>query len=145
MDYTGRVTLTIAVGVVCGLFYSRRTGWDAGGLITPGLLALVNAPGTFGALLAISLALAVILRGLVRRFALFGRERVGAALLLALIFRIFFREGLNMDVAWIGWLVPGLIAADIERQGVLMTMTAVVSVSLATVFFASLIFRLSGG
>lgn len=144
MDYTGRVTVTIAVGIACGLFYSRRTGWDTGGLVTPGLLASVGGAGTYGALLVMSLLFAAVLRLLVRRFALFGRERVGVALLIALVFRMFFRAGLDVNVGWIGWIVPGLIAADVERQGALMTLAAVVSVSMTTVFLASLLFLLGG-
>ena len=40
---------------------------------------------------------------------------------------------------WLGWVVPGLIGADIQRQGLNTTLTAVVSVSIATVMGVGLL------
>lgn len=141
MDYTGRVSLTIAAGIIWALFYSRRTGWSTGGLVTPGLLAIqACSPFNFTGTLLLSLLFAVILRLLMRFFPLFGRERIGAALLIAVIFRLLFRRYLAADVFWIGWIAPGLIAADIERQGAVMTLSAVVSASLVTAVSVFLIF-----
>lgn len=135
MDYTGRVSITIAVGIVFGLIYARRTGWSAGGLVTPGLMAIqAVSPVNFAATLSLAALFAVILRALTGLFPLYGRERAGAALLIAIIFRLLFRENFAADAFWIGWIAPGLIAADIERQGILMTVAAVVSTSLATAF-----------
>lgn len=141
MDYTGRVSLMIAVGIILAICYSRRTGWSAGGLVTPGLLAVqAPAPLGFAVTLLMALLFAAILRILTKIFSLYGRERVGAALLIAIIFRLIFRGRLGADAFWIGWIAPGLIAADIERQGMLMTLAAAVSVSIATAITVSLIF-----
>ena len=142
MDYTGRVSLTIAVGIAVGLFYTRRTGWSTGGLVSPGLLALQAAdPLSFGGALLLGLGFAVVLRPLAKFFSLYGRERVGAALLLAIAFRILFRGQIGIDAFWIGWIAPGLIAADAERQGALMTIVAAASTGIATaivVFFMTM-------
>lgn len=133
MDYTGRVSLTIAIGIILALFYSRRTGWSAGGLVTPGLLAIqLSSPLNLAVTLLLSLLFAALLRLLTKYFSLFGRERVGAVLLIAILFRLFFRGEFGADSFWIGWIAPGLIAADIERQGAVMTLSAVVSTSIAT-------------
>lgn len=145
MDYTGRVSLTIAIGIIFALFYSRRTGWSSGGLVTPGLLALqASSPWSFGAVLLLSLLFAALLRLLTKFFGIYGRERVGAVLLIALSFRLLFRNSPGVDAFWIGWIAPGLIAADIENQGALMTLAAVVSTSLATAFFIYLLFLAVG-
>lgn len=141
MDYTWRVSLTIAVGIIVAIFYSRRTGWSVGGLVTPGLLAVQAAsPMNFTGALLLSLAFAAILRPLVKNFGLFGRERVGVALLIAILFRLIFHGRLGTDIFWLGWVAPGLIAADIEQQGVSMTFAAVISASVATALLASLLF-----
>lgn len=141
MDYTGRVSLTIAVGIILALYYSRRTGWSPGGLVTPGLLAVqAPAPLNFAGTLLLALLFAAILRLLTKITSLYGRERVGAALLIAIVFRLVFRERLGVDAFWIGWIAPGLIAADIEHQGVAMTLSAAVSVSIATAIVMSLVF-----
>lgn len=145
MDYTWRVSLTIAVGIIFALFYSRRTGWSAGGLVTPGLLAVqASSPLNFAGTILLSLLFAAVLRGIGKFFALYGRERVGAALLLAILFRLIFHGRLGVDAFWIGWIAPGLIAVDVDRQGALMTLPAVTSVSLATAFFVFLLFRALG-
>lgn len=145
MDYTGRVSLTIAVGIILGLIYARRTGWSAGGLVTPGLMAIQAVSFVnFTATLLLATLFAAILRILSKPFLLYGRERIGAALLIAITFRLIFRGNFVADAFWIGWIAPGLIAADIERQGFVMTMSAVISTSLATAFGIWLFFLLSG-
>jgi poly-gamma-glutamate biosynthesis protein PgsC/CapC len=161
MDHTGRVSLTLAIGIAISLFYSRRTGWACGGLVSPGLLAMQAAdPLHFAAVLALSVVLAAILRLLSKFFSsltkssffsLYGRERVGAALLLALAFRLVLRPVLQgefavagIDALWIGWAAPGLIAADIDRQGMTPTLAAVTSAGLATAFVAELILSFRG-
>jgi poly-gamma-glutamate biosynthesis protein PgsC/CapC len=149
MDHTGRVSLMLAIGIVFSLFYSRRTGWTSGGLVSPGLLAAQAAdPLRFAALLALSVVLSAILRFLTKAFSLYGRERVGAALLLTLALRVALRVVFHwetgIDALWIGWIAPGLIAADVERQGMTMTLASVISVTLATAFAAQLILSLHG-
>lgn len=145
MDYTGRLSITIGVGIIFGLVYARRTGWSAGGLVTPGLMAIQAVSFiNFTATLLLAVLFAAILRLLRKPLLLYGRERVGAALLIAIAFRLLFRGNFAADAFWIGWIAPGLIAADIEKQGFLMTMSAVVSTSLATAFFMWLLFLLVG-
>jgi poly-gamma-glutamate biosynthesis protein PgsC/CapC len=145
MDSAGRISLTIAVGIVVSLFYSRRTGWSSGGLVSAGLLAVqASDPLRFAAVLLLAVGLSAVLRLLAKMLSLYGRERVGAALLLALALRLALRGETGIDAFWIGWVVPGLIAADIERQGLTTTLAAAVSTSLTTAFAANLIFSLRG-
>ena len=40
---------------------------------------------------------------------------------------------------WLGWVVPGLIGADIQRQGPVPTLAAVVAVSIATIMSVQLL------
>lgn len=40
---------------------------------------------------------------------------------------------------WLGWVVPGLIGADVQRQDVIPTLTGVVSVSIATAMAVQLL------
>lgn len=141
MDYAGRVSITIATGIIFALYYSRRTGWSVGGLVSPGLLAVqMPAPLYFAGTLLLALLFSAILRLLTRNFSLYGRDRIGAALLIAIIFRLIFRRWFAIDAFWVGWIVPGLIAADIERQGASMTLSAVISVSIVTAVSVSLMF-----
>ena len=75
----------------------------------------------------------------VRYFAWYGRERIGCAMLIALILRAAF-AGISPETVWLGWVVPGLIAADIQQEGVVVTLLSLATVSLATAFCTQLLF-----
>ena len=135
-------SLAVGLGIFVGLVWTRRTGWSCGGIITPGLLALY-APSPARAVL--TLALGVVLTPLLslcaRAWDLYGRERVGAAMLLALLAQTALRFVLPFH--GIGWVIAGLVAADAERQGLVMTLCGALSCSLFTVFCLAL-FRACG-
>ena len=135
--------IPLAFGILFGLFWSRRTGWNCGGLITPGILAIhANEPLSCLYALLVGILLAPILDFIVQRGSLYGRERIGAAMLLALVARIlwvhlFHSMGITVPL-WLGWVVPGLLAADIQKQGVLITIAGAVSTAIPAVFASSL-------
>ena len=54
-------------------------------------------------------------------------------MLIALALRYPLVSVLGETSLWLGWVVPGLIGADMQRQGPVSTLTAVVSVSIATI------------
>ena len=136
--------IPLALGILFGLFWSRRTGWNCGGLITPGILA-IHADMPLSCLYALlaGILLAPVLDIIVQRWSLYGRERIGAAMLLALAARSLCMYLLpSMGVAvplWLGWVVPGLLAADIQRQGIYITLAGSVSAAIAAVFATSLL------
>lgn len=146
MGTTEYVSLALGIGIVLGLFYSRRTGWGCGGLVTPGLLALKAAePIPFFGVLLLGSALGLLMKPISDRFTLYGRERVGVLLLCALALRLFWKNDVfSIDSLWIGWVAPGLIAADVQRQGVSPTLFAVLSCSIATAMFLGALLFLHG-
>ena len=94
------------------IFY-QRTGVATGGIISPGLLAIRSfSPQLFATTILNALIILFILEALVRIFGLYGRQRISIALLLAVSLRLVSSSYLP----WIGWVVPGLIAADMQRQ-----------------------------
>lgn len=74
----------------------------------------------------------ILLDLLVRRFSIYGRQRLATAMLIALALRYPLVSVLGESSLWLGWVVPGLMGADIQRQGLVPTMTAVTAVSVAT-------------
>ena len=131
--------LTVGSGVLLALIWGRRTGWSCGGLITPGLLALsAGSPLRVGGSLLAGVLLTPVLALLSRVFGLYGRERVGAAMLLSLAARLVLLPWVPA-ASWIGWIVPGLVAADAERQGVVMTLCGAVSCAVAASFATGLL------
>ncbi|MDR2179778.1 MAG: poly-gamma-glutamate biosynthesis protein PgsC/CapC [Synergistaceae bacterium] len=138
--------IPLALGILAGLYWSRRTGWNCGGLITPGLLAQHSDLPTmcFCSILA-GVALAPVLHILTQRWHLYGRERVGVSMLLALSLRpllVFALPPEFVPAFWLGWVIPGLIAADVERQGLCITLAGIVAPAAAASFASSLLFDL---
>ena len=133
-------TLILGLGILLGLVYTHRTGWGCGGILTPGLLALhASQPSRLAAALGIGVLLALPLALGVRRFGLYGRERLGAALLLALAVRALVEVRFPLGSLWLGWVVPGLVAAEVQRQGVLPTLAGACSAGAAAALAARLL------
>ena len=133
------ITLTIALGVALSMLWELRTGFSSGGLVAPGVLALsLYAPGRVALGIAIAFGVWGILLLLSRRFCLYGRIRVGVAMLAALAIRAVVGE-LSPDPFWFGWVVPGLVAADMQRQGIYSTIASLFICSFAVLFSSELI------
>ena len=133
-------TLCLAVGILLGMFYFHKTGWACGGIITPGVIAMyIGDPWKISVSLAAGLLTWLLLDLLVRVSNIYGRQRLAAALLIALALRYPLVSVWGETSLWLGWVVPGLIGADIQRQGLLITLSAVAAVSIATAMSIQLI------
>jgi poly-gamma-glutamate biosynthesis protein PgsC/CapC len=127
------LTASIGIGLVLGVASSELFGLASAGLIVPGYLALhlmqprhllatfVVAFATYGAVRLISTFLIV-----------HGRRRMALMILLGYLLGMVASElGTAEDFATIGFIIPGLIAAWMDRQGIPQTMSAVLVVSVA--------------
>jgi poly-gamma-glutamate biosynthesis protein PgsC/CapC len=114
--------LSIGVAVSTTLF--MLTGLSAGGIVTPGYLALVlDRPRD----LALIISAAVLAWGLVRLVGdwlmLYGARRFGVTVLLGLSLsvggRLAVQHPLLSGADWtsFGYVIPGLIAHQFDRQG----------------------------
>ncbi len=136
-------TLSVAVGLAVSLIFAESFGLAAGGMIVPGYLALcLHRPECVGA----TLAAAVVTFGLVRLTSnwaiIYGRRRIALCLVVgfmigavirhlpALAWPAASRENLGPDQGLvIGFIIPGLIALWIDRQGCLETMSTLITSS----------------
>lgn len=139
--------ITIAIGILLGMFYFRQTGESPGGIITPGLVAMrFSNPQALCLSLGAALLLGVALRLFFRRFPVYGRQRVAFVMLCALAVRLALPgEWGGEGFPWLGWVVPGLVAADVERQGIAATFSGLASVSVAASWGASLVLAIASG
>ena len=124
-----REMLLFLLSLLLGWFYYRRTGWSAGGMVTPGFLVL-HRNGLAGAFLLVLLGvlLAIPLEYMVRRFRLFGRERMFAACVLSLGMLALLNQIFPLSLHWYGWIIPGLTGAECQRQGIVPTLLSLASV-----------------
>ena len=125
------VEVAIGLGVVLSLFFSEVFGAAAGGIVVPGYIALhLHEPlRLLGTLVVAFLAFFTI--KIVSNFIfIYGRRRLVLAILLGFIFGYISRQlilyeafSLDFRMQAVGFIIPGLIANWMERQGILKTLS----------------------
>jgi poly-gamma-glutamate biosynthesis protein PgsC/CapC len=133
-------TICLAIGILLGMLYYHKTGWACGGIITPGVIAIyIGDPDKVLVSIAAGLVTFFVLKTLVRFSGIYGRQRLAAAMLIALALRYPLVSVWGETSLWLGWVVPGLIGADMQRQGVAITLAAVVAVSVVAAMSVQLL------
>lgn len=130
------VSLSIGIGMVLSFAFTELTGLAGGGLVVPGYLALyMDQPVRIIATLGIALITYLVVLALSNVVVLYGRRRFMASILTAFWLGWFAtRAGARLNVGGvelraIGYIVPGLIANDMYRQGFVKTLGCVVLLS----------------
>lgn len=125
------LTLAISFGIAVAVAMAEFLAVSPGGLVTPGYVALVlDRPAEFFGLVIVTAATFMTMRLLAPMLMLFGARRFGVTLLVGLAFGLAgeaSRPWLSTRfVEWslLGLVVPGLIAHQCERQGILITVAA---------------------
>jgi poly-gamma-glutamate biosynthesis protein PgsC/CapC len=124
------------LGLLLALGFIALTGLYPGGIIVPSYLVLfLGEPERIaGTLVAAGLTLAVH-RGAARWLILFGRRRFVALILVGGVWAGMWSQLLpalfpaSLEFRVIGWVIPGLIAHHMDRQGVVATTAALVVVT----------------
>ena len=137
---------TIFIGLAVALIYAELTGIYPGGIIVPAFLALsLDHPIRALATVAVACLSLLIYKLLSRTLILFGKRRfviiilIGGLLsqLLVLVMPKLLAAPVEFQV--IGFIVPGLLANNLERQRFLPTLASLVTVTAITYFLAGLI------
>jgi poly-gamma-glutamate biosynthesis protein PgsC/CapC len=130
------LSLYIGTGLVVSLLFSELFGFAAGGLVVPGYMAL-NMAQPIPILITLGVAyLAFLIVKVVSSFTIvYGRRRtvltIVVGYLLGMTARIFIggQADLHLELVLIGYIIPGLIAIWMDRQGVVETVTTLVTAS----------------
>ena len=127
---------SIGLGLLFGFFFYEWVGFSAGGFVVPGYIALqLHNPFLLGATLGLSFLtyLSVKIAG---RFAiLYGRRRFILMILAGFAWQWIFnwlflqKSPLNPEMQAFGFIIPGLIANEMERQRILPTLFGLLIVS----------------
>lgn len=137
--------VSIGFGLVVSLLLAELVGVAAAGMVVPGYVALaLDDPASLLALLGSSTLTYAGLRLCGRFMVLYGRRRTAVAILLgyllgALGARLLAVGGGPAELT-LGYIIPGLVAIWMDRQGVLGTLasltvcSALVRFLLLTVF-----------
>jgi poly-gamma-glutamate biosynthesis protein PgsC/CapC len=122
--------------MVVGFLFSEFTGLSAGGIVVPGYLAFFwGNPYRLLTTLFAALLTNVVVKGLSHVVIIFGRRRFMVNVMIGYVmgWALFTAARwlpLGSDLRTIGYVIPGLIANDMYKQGVVKTILAVGVVSL---------------
>ncbi len=136
---TEMLSLFIGCGLMVSMLFSELFGFAAGGLVVPGYFALyLDQPVTVVTTLAVALA-AYLVTKVVSGFAIiYGRRRTVLTILVAFIlgfgvrhlFAVQFSEYVELSV--IGYIIPGLVAIWMDRQGSVETICTLTTAAVIT-------------
>lgn len=123
------IEIAIGLGVVFSLFFNEVFGAAAGGIVVPGYIALnLHEPYRLLGTLVVAFLAYLTIKLISRFIFIYGRRRLVLAILLGFIFGYLSRQliiyeifSLDFRMQAIGFIIPGLIANWMERQGIIKT------------------------
>ncbi len=149
-------TVAIGIGLAISLLFSEVFGLAAGGMVVPGYFALfLNKPVTIAMTVIASLATYFVVHLLSTFIIIYGKRRTVLMILVGFLIRTLIDRlpyllagvpvqfsdsfsfeflGGEIDATVIGYVIPGLVAIWMDRQGAIET--------LATLLTASVVVRL---
>ena len=123
------LTAALIIGIVVSLVLTEVVGLTAGGIIVPGYVALLlDRPTALAGFLLVAVASYGIVRALGMVLMLYGARRFAMAVLIGLTLSAGAQWASPLlaptyvEWAGLGLIVPGLLANQFDRQGVLLTL-----------------------
>ena len=127
---------SIAVGLVYGFIFYEWIGLSPGGLVVPGYMALyLDRPLVVMATLGLSALAWGLVHTLSRFVVLYGKRRFVLMILAGFVFQWLFRslliqtQFMAYEMDTIGFIIPGLVANEMEKQGFFLTVCVLLIVS----------------
>jgi len=126
----------IGIGIVVSFAFYEIVGLSPGGIVVPGYIALfLDQPVRILVTLLVALLTYFAVNMLSNYIILYGRRRFLAMILVGFILK-WLIEGLiikipisGIELQSIGYIIPGLIANEMRRQGILPTLYSLAIVS----------------
>ncbi len=129
--------LSVGIGLAVSLLFTELFGIAAGGMIVPGYLALsLTKPLDVVLTVGAGLATFAIVHALSSFVIIYGRRRTVLMVLVGYLVGMLVRWSLGtfaavdgVELQIIGFIIPGLIAIWLDRQGVVETLAALLTAS----------------
>ncbi len=146
-SYSEYAYIAIGLGMIISLFLTETIGVMAGGIIVPGYFALyLQNPIQIITTFFIGIVTYYIIYFMSKYLLIYGRRRLILCLLLGFLIGYILRLliiDMSLDINYIGFIIPGLIASWMDRQGVIRTISVILIVASIVHLFLILILRLS--
>lgn len=143
------IAISVGLSLVVSFIFTEFTSLLTGGLISGGYLAIyIDEPGRLAMTVLAAIATFFVVKLLSNFTILFGRRRFIINILIGFLFgwlvSIVYTSTLNFsldfDLRVIGFIIPGLIANDMYKQGIFKTLISLTIVTLVVKLFLILIY-----
>jgi len=139
------LTLSVGIGLVVTLLLTEVFGIASSGLIVPGYVALyLIHPLQLATTFAVAFITLICIQLFSPYAIIYGRRRTALMILIGYILGITANQWLivsGIDASTIGMIIPGLLAALMDRQGITRTLT---SISISSVVVRLILIILMG-
>jgi poly-gamma-glutamate biosynthesis protein PgsC/CapC len=143
------LSISIGVGLAISLIFSELFGLAVGGMVVPGYMAIyLTRPLDVAITLGAGLATFMIVHTLGAVMIIYGRRRTVLMILIGYLIGMLGRGLVDgefqilgqMDLSFIGYIIPGLIAIWIDRQGLFETFSALLTAAVVVRLILILVF-----
>ncbi len=144
------IVIAVGLGMMLNLLLTETIGLAAGGIVVPGYIALnLHQPDMVVSTVILALITYLLLYLLSRFILLYGRRLLIVSIIIGYLLGYLTRiypsisiETLQLDITTIGFVVPGLIAYWMQRQGIVETISTMI---IAAVIVRLILIILTGG
>lgn len=143
------LTASLVIGVLVSVLLTELIGLSAGGVIVPGYVALLlDRPISLAGFILAALISFGCVRWLSQYVMLYGNRRFSLTLLIGMTLSIAAQwlspalAAAHLEWAGIGFIVPGLLGHQFDRQGIVRSLIMLTIASVITRLALLLIVRL---
>lgn len=118
----------IGLSIILGFISTELLGLFTGGLVSAGYLAFfLEQPYRVASTLLLSMAVYGLTKLIGKAVILYGRRRFMLTVILGILLgwvyesHAYYLNGISQDLRIIGYMIPGLLANDMCKQGVWRT------------------------
>jgi poly-gamma-glutamate biosynthesis protein PgsC/CapC len=127
----------VGIGMFLSLILTETIGLAAGGIVVPGYIALVlHNPVQVISTIVVGLITYLIVKLISFYIIIYGRRLLIVSILIGYLIAYITKispmvalNTLSINIETIGFVIPGLIAYWIARQGIIPTLSAMIIVS----------------
>lgn len=121
----------IVLGILVSIIFYEWTEISPGGVIVPGYIALfLDNPKRIVTTVMLSILTYATVRLLSKYIVIYGRRKFSVFIIVSFLIRFIIGNFLGVldfpisTALIIGYLIPGIIALDMDRQGIIKTLSA---------------------
>ena len=139
--------ISVAIGIAVSMFFYEKQSLVPGGVIVPGYVALtLDRPYLLLSTFAVAIVTLFVVKRLSNYLVLFGRRKFSFMMLMSFVIAWGIQSLVALALTYaqvtsigptgifqvIGFIIPGLVANSMERQGITKTIYALTIVSIIT-------------